>query len=533
MNHTRPLYILLLLLLGVIPPEVQAQEEKLLVPLVEAPITNEPVLEPEFTTNATVVREGSWGGRATSGNDVVRVGSDVTVGADEELETLVVIDGNAKILGKVRELVVVLGDVEIMGEVTGDLVVVAGNATLREGAVVGGTATAVGGRLKVHDQAQVHGDQEEIVAPIPNLRGIGDYSLKGLMRARPFPPGVRLAWVVAGVCLLFYLLLNLLFPKPIQNCLGVLQNRSVASFFVGLLSLIMFPLVVIFLAITVVGILAIPFLVCGFLVALLFGKIAIFRLTGQRFGHQIGAAILEKPIFALMVGAIIFSLLYMIPIIGLAVWGLAATMALGAGVLAVFDGGKETALVAAPAGVAPPGIVVRPAPIQPVITTPSLPSTIGIANPAPPLTPATPVSAATPPPFPGSAASMQRVGFWLRFWATFIDYILLAIIIIPTGLPPLFLIVAMAYFIGLWTWKGSSIGGLILRIRVVQTNGRPVDFPVALIRSLASIFSGLVFGIGFFWAGWTRDKQSWHDKISDTIVVRTRPNGVNYRTADV
>jgi len=72
----------------------------------------------------------------------------------------------------------------------------------------------------------------------------------------------------------------------------------------------------------------------------------------------------------------------------------------------------------------------------------------------------------------------------------------------------------------MWTWKGTTIGGIVMGIKVVRTDGRDVDFAVALVRSIASVFSALVFGLGFFWAGWSRDKQSWHDKIAGTIIVR-------------
>ena len=42
---------------------------------------------------------------------------------------------------------------------------------------------------------------------------------------------------------------------------------------------------------------------------------------------------------------------------------------------------------------------------------------------------------------------------------------------------------------------------------------------------MASFFSAFVFFLGFFWAGWDRNKQSWHDKIAGTVIVRV-PLGV-------
>jgi uncharacterized RDD family membrane protein YckC len=47
-----------------------------------------------------------------------------------------------------------------------------------------------------------------------------------------------------------------------------------------------------------------------------------------------------------------------------------------------------------------------------------------------------------------------------------------------------------------------------------------------LVRLLGGFFSAAAFGLGFFWAGWDRDKQSWHDKISGTLVVSV-PKGMS------
>lgn len=37
--------------------------------------------------------------------------------------------------------------------------------------------------------------------------------------------------------------------------------------------------------------------------------------------------------------------------------------------------------------------------------------------------------------------------------------------------------------------------------------------------------SGLVFGLGYFWAIWDKDGQTWHDKIAGTVVVKRPPAG--------
>jgi uncharacterized RDD family membrane protein YckC len=64
------------------------------------------------------------------------------------------------------------------------------------------------------------------------------------------------------------------------------------------------------------------------------------------------------------------------------------------------------------------------------------------------------------------------------------------------------------------------VGGIVLNLQVVRQDGQPVNFLTAIVRILAAVFSAFIFFLGFFWIGWDRDKQGWHDKIAGTVVVR-------------
>ena len=99
-------------------------------------------------------------------------------------------------------------------------------------------------------------------------------------------------------------------------------------------------------------------------------------------------------------------------------------------------------------------------------------------------------------------------------------FLISAIIFIIPGGPALFIPLAVVYFAGMWTWRGTTFGGLVLGHKVVRTDGGPVTFSVAIVRSLLSIFSGIVFFLGFLWAAWDHEKQTWHDKIAGTVVVK-------------
>jgi uncharacterized RDD family membrane protein YckC len=152
----------------------------------------------------------------------------------------------------------------------------------------------------------------------------------------------------------------------------------------------------------------------------------------------------------------------------------------------------------------------------------------------PPVMPQAQTFAGTPPaalPVISPVLSCPRAGFWERMGAAFLDMVAVGFI---TGFahgslgyllrflngPPVFFIVALAYFAGLWAWKGTTLGGIVLKLQVVRHDGGPLTFLVALVRGLAAAFSAVVFFLGFFWIGWDREKQGWHDKIAGTVVVR-------------
>ena len=81
-----------------------------------------------------------------------------------------------------------------------------------------------------------------------------------------------------------------------------------------------------------------------------------------------------------------------------------------------------------------------------------------------------------------------------------------------------------AYGAVMWKLKGSTIGGIICGLRVVRLDGRPIDWPTAIVRALSCFLSLVVVGLGFLWIAIDSERQSWHDKIAGTVVVRA-PKG--------
>jgi uncharacterized RDD family membrane protein YckC len=69
--------------------------------------------------------------------------------------------------------------------------------------------------------------------------------------------------------------------------------------------------------------------------------------------------------------------------------------------------------------------------------------------------------------------------------------------------------------------RGHSWGQKATGIRVADANtGQNISAGRAFGRQLAKILSGFLCGLGYWWMLWDPRKQTWHDKIVSTVVVR-------------
>jgi uncharacterized RDD family membrane protein YckC len=87
-----------------------------------------------------------------------------------------------------------------------------------------------------------------------------------------------------------------------------------------------------------------------------------------------------------------------------------------------------------------------------------------------------------------------------------------------------FVLVLVAYHVAFWMWKATTLGGIICQLRVVRVDGAPLRFVDALVRGLVGIFSVATFGLGALWILRDPERQSWHDKVAGTFVVRVPRN---------
>jgi uncharacterized RDD family membrane protein YckC len=83
------------------------------------------------------------------------------------------------------------------------------------------------------------------------------------------------------------------------------------------------------------------------------------------------------------------------------------------------------------------------------------------------------------------------------------------------------LAIAIAYF-GYFegSTSGQTIGKRALGIRVVDiATGGPIGFGRAVVRYFGSWLSAIPFLLGFFWMLWDSERQTWHDKFAQAVVV--------------
>ena len=164
--------------------------------------------------------------------------------------------------------------------------------------------------------------------------------------------------------------------------------------------------------------------------------------------------------------------------------------------------------------------------------------------------------------------ALEYAGFWIRLAAALIDfsiliaglYILycvisqsfywifpdihkfaLSLVDIDDGAPVstftvwltamillVFLIGSTIYFVASWAATGQTVGKMSLGIKVIRTDSSPLDLRSAFIRFLASILTVASLGIGFIIVAFDSRKQSLHDRIADTYVVKLPVKQVAY-----
>jgi uncharacterized RDD family membrane protein YckC len=145
--------------------------------------------------------------------------------------------------------------------------------------------------------------------------------------------------------------------------------------------------------------------------------------------------------------------------------------------------------------------------------------------------PAQPTPTGPAPGYAGaSGPSGPRANFGQRLLAYLVDLVLLAVVgvIVRALFGTDFgnfvnFLIGLAYIVYLeGSPSGQTVGKKVLNIRVVDFDtGGPIGYGRAAIRYLARILSAIPCLLGFFWMIWDKERQTWHDKLSNSVVVPT------------
>jgi uncharacterized RDD family membrane protein YckC len=173
-----------------------------------------------------------------------------------------------------------------------------------------------------------------------------------------------------------------------------------------------------------------------------------------------------------------------------------------------------------------------------------------IPPPAIPPQPPTPVWQPAPASYPAPMPTVRYGGFWIRFVAAVIDWILVQLVVFPVAavlgamiglaggavdMPGFgihmvsFIITGTIGLLGNWIYeaamesssKQATVGKMALGLKVTDLEGRRISFGRATGRHFAKLISGMIFLIGYIMAGFTQRKQALHDMIAGTLVQRT------------
>ncbi len=131
--------------------------------------------------------------------------------------------------------------------------------------------------------------------------------------------------------------------------------------------------------------------------------------------------------------------------------------------------------------------------------------------------------------------NLVYAGFWRRGGAVLLDSLILMIVngllgamfaiggdnMVTIGqiVTSLAGLVYYVYFIG---HRGQTVGKMVMKIKVVGLEtGKPIGYGKAFLREIiGKILSGLILALGYLWSIKDKNKQTWHDKIVKSVVVK-------------
>ena len=255
-------------------------------------------------------------------------GDVAVVGSSFAMEEGAVINGDISLIGSTAE---------ISGEVNGDIFAMGGSTTLSSTAVINGDVNQMFHDLQLVPGVSVSGDISTYSNPFtfPNVWT----SIGAIFPHLTNPTQVLLNRLIGSTlfcfiaCLIVYLL-----PKPVQNCVNTIKNQPATTWGVGLLVSLVIPLFLIILAITICLSPIALILLVAFLVAIVYGWIALAVIIGEKFNKwlYLKMSLVLKTLVGALLISIMVSLINLIPCLGVPVSMIAGCYGLGGVIISRF-----------------------------------------------------------------------------------------------------------------------------------------------------------------------------------------------------
>ena len=458
--------------------------------------------------------------RKSSAAPQIRFGSSLEVRAGDRAEEVVVILGSATINGRVEgDVVVVLGALELgsTSVIEGDAVVVGGSIKVLPGAVAEGDFVLVGGALDAPVEFSPGGELAVVgvgAGPTEVFAPLFAWLTKGLLWGRLLVPELLWTWVLVVVFALLYLATNSIFERPVRDVATALASKPLTCFLVGGLVVLLIGPVSLLLATSVVGLPAVPLLWFAVFLTIVLGKVGVTRWIGGRVMPEQFPADRAEAARSVAIGFAVVCVAYMVPVIGLAAWTVLGVLALGAATTTVATSLRREN-PKSPESDRIPAVAISQAG--------------SVESPVPESQPGTGVDQPEGESGAGEAAQVDRgpqadvplAAFPARVGAVALDFVPFAIMChmlhIGTALT---LLLFLVYNSAMWAWRGTTVGGMICRIRLIRTDGRELAVGDGVVRGMASVVSIAFLGLGWLWAAWDEKRQAWHDRAAGTYVVQ-------------
>jgi len=300
------------------------------------------------------------------GGPVIFGGSYTLKSGDTLNGDLVVFGGNVTIEEEATvkgSIVIFGGTIKLDGTMTQDLVLIGASGSMGENSVLEGDLTMVGGSMARAEGSRIEGeitDNPTIEIPpptvpevpeIPEVPAVPEVPTVNEPNVTFNPIGSALGALGQAILIgALAMLLSLFMLPQMERVSQTFARQPLVSAGVGIATMFASPLVALFMVITIILILAVPFFALGLFLAWLFGVIAIGLEIGERFTRSIGQNWSSTLMagFGTFIIVLVSQGLAIIPCFGWLAPFLLGAAGLGAVALTILDS-RRTPIVAAPA----------------------------------------------------------------------------------------------------------------------------------------------------------------------------------------